>query len=98
MAQHAPDTVGTIRARPTGTAVSSSWRGLALPEARCVFLEMDVDACRAVAAAALDDATRLRFTPVVIEQVEEHRQDVVSIRRDAGTDGASSLTRFHASR
>jgi general L-amino acid transport system substrate-binding protein len=59
-----PDTVGAIRARGQlvcGVAINSA--GFALPDSRGEFRGLDVDTCRAVAAAILGDATRVRFLP-----------------------------------
>jgi hypothetical protein len=80
MAQRMPNTVGAIR-----------MRGFALSEARCVCGDLDVDACGAVAAAVLGGATRQRFTPVVIEWVEELRQAFISISSNACANAASLL-------
>ncbi len=59
-----PDTVGAIRARGSlvcGVAINSA--GFALPDSRGEFRGLDVDTCRAVAAAILGDATKVRFVP-----------------------------------
>jgi len=59
-----PDTVAAIRARGTlvcGVAINSA--GFALPDSRGEFRGLDVDTCRAVAAAILGDATKVRFVP-----------------------------------
>ncbi|WP_198374462.1 amino acid ABC transporter substrate-binding protein [Neoroseomonas rubea] len=64
VAQSAPDTVAAIRARGTlvcGVAINSA--GFALPDSRGEFRGLDVDTCRAVAAAILGDATKVRFAP-----------------------------------
>jgi general L-amino acid transport system substrate-binding protein len=64
VAQSAPDTVAAIRARGTlvcGVAINSA--GFALPDSRGEFRGLDVDTCRAVAAAILGDATKVRFVP-----------------------------------
>lgn len=64
VAQPAPDTLGTIRARgQLVCGVSINAAGFALPDARGNFSGLDVDACRAVAAAVLGDATKVRFVP-----------------------------------
>ncbi|NMJ43494.1 amino acid ABC transporter substrate-binding protein [Roseomonas sp. JC162] len=64
-AQQAPaDTVAAIRARGQlicGVAVNAP--GFALPDSRGEFRGLDVDTCRAVAAAILGDATKVRFVP-----------------------------------
>jgi len=64
VAQSAPDTVAQIRARGMlicGVAINSA--GFALPDSRGEFRGPDVDTCRAVAAAILGDATKVRFVP-----------------------------------
>lgn len=63
-AQPAADTVAAIRARGQlicGVGVNSA--GFALPDSRGEFRGIDVDGCRAVAAAILGDATKVRFVP-----------------------------------
>ena len=63
-AQSAPDTVAAIRARGSlicGVAINSP--GFAMPDSRGEFRGIDVDTCRAVAAAILGDATKVRFVP-----------------------------------
>lgn len=64
-AQQTPvDTVGAIRARgQLICGVSVNAPGFALPDSRGEFRGLDVDTCRAVAAAILGDATRVRFVP-----------------------------------
>jgi general L-amino acid transport system substrate-binding protein len=59
-----PDTVAAIRARGSlicGVSVNAP--GFALPDSRGEFRGLDVDTCRAVAAAILGDATKVRFVP-----------------------------------
>jgi general L-amino acid transport system substrate-binding protein len=66
--QPASDTLGAIRARSQlicGVAVNAP--GLALPDARGVFRGLNVDACRAVAAAVLGDASKVRFVPTTTQ-------------------------------
>jgi general L-amino acid transport system substrate-binding protein len=63
-AQSPADTIAAIRARGQlicGVAVNSP--GFALPDSRGEFRGLDVDTCRAVAAAILGDATKVRFVP-----------------------------------
>lgn len=60
----ASDMVAAIRARGQlicGVAVNAP--GFALPDSRGAFHGLDVDTCRAVAAAILGDATKVRFVP-----------------------------------
>jgi len=64
-AQSTPsDTVAAIRARGQlvcGVAINAP--GFAMPDSRGEFRGLDVDTCRAVAAAILGDATKVRFVP-----------------------------------
>jgi general L-amino acid transport system substrate-binding protein len=64
-AQQTPaDTVAAIRARgQLICGVSVNAPGFALPDSRGEFRGLDVDTCRAVAAAILGDATKIRFVP-----------------------------------
>jgi general L-amino acid transport system substrate-binding protein len=64
LAQSGPDTVAAIRARGTllcGVSINSA--GFALPDSRGEMRGLDADTCRAVAAAILGDATKVRFVP-----------------------------------
>ncbi|WP_137125023.1 amino acid ABC transporter substrate-binding protein [Roseomonas sp. HF4] len=65
LAQQTPtDTVAAIRARgQLICGVSVNAPGFALPDSRGEFRGLDVDTCRAVAAAILGDATKVRFVP-----------------------------------
>lgn len=63
-AQPAPDTVAAIRARGLlvcGVTVNSV--GFANPDSRGIMRGMDADICRAIAAAVLGDAEKVRFVP-----------------------------------
>ena len=61
-AQPAPDTIAAIRGRgQLSCGVSINAVGFALPDARGNYSGLDVDACRAVAAAVLGDATKVKF-------------------------------------
>ena len=63
-AQQAADTMAAIRARGQMICgVSTNAPGFALPDSRGEFRGLDVDTCRAVAAALLGDATKVRFVP-----------------------------------
>ncbi|MBR0670920.1 amino acid ABC transporter substrate-binding protein [Roseomonas soli] len=64
-AQTAPaDTVAAIRARgQLICGVSVNAPGFAVPDSRGEFRGLDVDTCRAVAAAILGDGTKVRFVP-----------------------------------
>jgi general L-amino acid transport system substrate-binding protein len=68
-AQPAADTVGAIRARGVlACAVAPASAGFALPDARGNYAGLDVDMCRAVAAAILGDASKVRFVPATPQQ------------------------------
>ena len=67
--QPAPDTVAAIRARGTLTCgVAPSTAGFSMPDSRGEWRGIDVDSCRAVAAAVLGDATKVRFIPASTQQ------------------------------
>ncbi len=67
-AQPAADTLAAIRARgQVVCGVSVNTIGFAVPDARGVFRGLDVDACRAVAAAILGDASKVRFVPTTTQ-------------------------------
>jgi general L-amino acid transport system substrate-binding protein len=67
-AQQAPDTIAAVRARGhLVCGVSINAPGFALPDARGVFSGLDVDSCRAVAAAVLGDASKVRFVPTTTQ-------------------------------
>ncbi len=68
-AQPAADTVAAIRQR--GTLVCStapSTVGFSLPDSQGVWRGLDVDYCRAVAAAILGDANKIRIVPSSTQQ------------------------------
>ena len=63
------DTVATIRARGALICgVAPSTTGFSAPDSRGEWRGIDVDTCRAVAAAVLGDATRVRFVPASTQQ------------------------------
>ena len=65
----AADTIAAIRARgQLICGVSVNAPGFALPDSRGEFRGLDVDTCRAVAAALLGDATKVRFVPNTTQQ------------------------------
>jgi general L-amino acid transport system substrate-binding protein len=67
-AQPAADTLAAVRARGLllcGVSVNAP--GFALPDARGEWRGLDVDACRAVAAAVLGDAAKVRFVPTTTQ-------------------------------
>ena len=48
--------------------VNTGLAGFSLPDSRGVWRGIDVDLCRAVAAAVLGDAGKVRFTPLTSQQ------------------------------
>lgn len=61
-AQPATDTLGAVRARGVVTCgVTPSTAGFAQPDSAGVWRGIDVDYCRAIAAAVLGDANKTRF-------------------------------------
>ncbi|WP_084112856.1 amino acid ABC transporter substrate-binding protein [Belnapia moabensis] len=67
-AQPAADTLAAIKARgQLVCGVSVNAIGFAVPDARGTFRGLDVDACRAVAAAILGDANKVRFVPTTTQ-------------------------------
>ncbi|SDC79647.1 general L-amino acid transport system substrate-binding protein [Belnapia rosea] len=67
-AQPSADTLATIKARgQLICGVSVNAIGFAVPDARGTFRGLDVDACRAVAAAILGDAGKVRFVPTTTQ-------------------------------
>ncbi|MFC0384052.1 amino acid ABC transporter substrate-binding protein [Muricoccus vinaceus] len=68
-AQQPADTVAAIRARGVLTCgVAPSTAGFSIPDSRGEWRGIDVDSCRAVAAAVLGDATKVRFIPASTQQ------------------------------
>jgi general L-amino acid transport system substrate-binding protein len=68
-AQPAADTLGAIRSR--GSLICSaapSTVGFSLPDSQGVWRGIDVDYCRAVAAAVLGDASKIRIVPSSTQQ------------------------------
>jgi general L-amino acid transport system substrate-binding protein len=64
-AQQTPaDTIAAIRARgQVVCGVSINTSGFAMPDSRGEMRGLDADGCRAIAAALLGDATKVRFVP-----------------------------------
>ncbi|WP_426956380.1 amino acid ABC transporter substrate-binding protein [Muricoccus radiodurans] len=63
-AQPAPDTLAAVRARGTlACGVSTGVAGLSLADSQGRWTGLDVDFCRAVAAAVLGDPEKVRFVP-----------------------------------
>jgi general L-amino acid transport system substrate-binding protein len=68
VAQPAADTIAAVRARgQLSCGISINSVGFALPDARGNYAGLDVDACRAVAAAVLGDASKVRFVPTTTQ-------------------------------
>ena len=68
LAQGSP-TLDAVKARGSvRCGVSTGFPGFAAPDARGEWRGLDVDACRAVAAATLNDATRVQFVPLTAVQ------------------------------
>jgi len=68
-AQQPADTVAAIRARGNLICgVAPSTAGFSMPDSRGEWRGIDVDSCRAVAAAILGDATKIRFIPASTQQ------------------------------
>jgi len=69
LAQPAADTVAAIRARGhLICGVSPSTPGFSNPDSRGEWRGLDVDGCRAVAAAIFGDATKVRLVPTTAQQ------------------------------
>jgi general L-amino acid transport system substrate-binding protein len=69
LAQPAADTLGAVRARGVlACGVAPSDPGFSIPDSRGVWRGLDVDTCRAVAAAVLGDAEKVRFVPSSTQQ------------------------------
>ena len=63
------DTVAALRARGAVVCgVAPSTPGFSAPDSRGEWRGIDVDTCRAVAAALLGDATKVRFVPASTQQ------------------------------
>src|SRR3954471_21766634 len=68
-AQPSADTLGVVRARGVlACGVAPSDPGFSIPDSQGVWRGLDVDYCRAVAAAVLGDANRVRFVPSSTQQ------------------------------
>ncbi|GIL38249.1 amino acid ABC transporter substrate-binding protein [Roseiterribacter gracilis] len=88
-------TIDTVRARgQLLCGVSSGLPGFSAPDERGAWKGLDVDVCRAVAAAVFGDATKVRFVPLSTQQritaLQTGEVDVLSrnltwtMGRDAG--------------
>jgi general L-amino acid transport system substrate-binding protein len=68
-AHAATPTLDTVKARGTvRCGVSTGFPGFALPDSQGVYRGLDVDVCRAVAAAALGDAGKVQYVPLTAVQ------------------------------
>src|SRR5471032_1385645 len=68
-AHAATPTLETVKARGTvRCGVSTGFPGFALPDSQGVYRGLDVDVCRAVAAAALGDAGKVQYVPLTAVQ------------------------------
>ncbi len=105
-AQSASPTLSDIRARgEVRCVVNGGLPGFSAPDAGGVMRGIDADFCRAVAAATLGDAGKVRFTPVAtvaeaLEALEAGRADLVArnatrlYQREAGRGVASAGTLY----
>ena len=68
-ASSAQSTLETVRSRGfIQCGVNTGLAGFAAPDAKGVWRGIDVDVCRAVAAAVLGDAAKVRYTPLTAQQ------------------------------
>lgn len=104
--QPAADTLGAVRARGIlNCGVAPSTAGFALPDNRGVWRGIDVDFCRALAAAVLGDADKVRFVPSTPQQrfamLQSGEIDVLirqttwTLTREAPLGLAFAGTKFH---
>ncbi len=69
VAQPSADTLAAVRARGVvACGVAPSDPGFSIPDSQGVWRGLDVDHCRAVAAAVLGDAGKVRFVPSSTQQ------------------------------
>jgi general L-amino acid transport system substrate-binding protein len=65
----AQSTLETVRSRGhVQCGVNTGLAGFSQPDSRGVWRGLDVDLCRAVAAAVLGDSSKVRFTPLTAQQ------------------------------
>src|SRR5690349_16719717 len=65
----ASPTLDTVRANGVvRCGVSTGFPGFSLPDSQGVFRGLDVDVCRAVAAAVFGDAAKVKFVPLTAVQ------------------------------
>ncbi len=68
-ALHAQSTLDAVKSKGyLQCGVNTGLAGFSAPDSRGAWKGIDVDACRAVAAAVFGDATKVRFTPLTAQQ------------------------------
>ena len=68
-AKAATPTLETVKARGTvRCGVSTGFPGFALPDSQGIYRGLDVDVCRAVAAAVLGDSAKVQYVPLTAVQ------------------------------
>jgi general L-amino acid transport system substrate-binding protein len=66
---HAQSTLDAVKSKGfVQCGVNTGLAGFSQPDARGIWKGLDVDACRAVAAAVFGDATKVRYTPLTAQQ------------------------------
>jgi general L-amino acid transport system substrate-binding protein len=66
---HAQSTLDAVKSKGyVQCGVNTGLAGFSQPDSRGVWKGLDVDTCRAVAAAVFGDATKVRFTPLTAQQ------------------------------
>jgi general L-amino acid transport system substrate-binding protein len=68
-ALHAQSTLDAVKSKGyVQCGVNTGLAGFSSPDSRGVWKGLDVDTCRAVAAAVFGDATKVRYTPLTAQQ------------------------------
>ena len=68
-ALHAQSTLDAVKAKGyVQCGVNTGLAGFSQPDSRGVWKGLDVDVCRAVAAAVFGDASKVRYTPLTAQQ------------------------------
>src|SRR4051794_177677 len=61
-------TLDTVKQRGLlACGVSTGFAGFSMPDSQGAYKGLDVDYCRAIAAAVLGDATKVRFVPLTAQ-------------------------------
>ena len=105
-AAQTPDTLGTVRDRgELLCGVTTGFAGFSAPDAKGVWQGLDVDMCRAVAAAVFGDATRFKAVPLSSQQRFTAlqsgeidmlaRNTTVTLQRDAALGAMSAGINFY---